>query len=120
LRPEDEETPVSEPPKVPDSDLARLRGCLFQMFWSSVGPGLVLIAGAVVLANGSPVGGTADWCLVGAAVASVVGRMLDPSPPAPAGPGEAPPPGRWAYAAWIAGGAAAVFVLAHFVLPGVI
>lgn len=106
--------------KSPDSRPASsLGGCLFQLVWSMLGPGLVLIFGSIALVNGGPVGSVPDWLLLGAVALSIAARWADPAPVGERAPGEPGAPPRGRYVLWVAGGAALLFVLAHFVVPAI-
>jgi hypothetical protein len=94
-------------------------GCLYQVLWSILGPGLVVVAGSVGILRGLPLGSAPDWFLLGAVILSVAARWLDPTPAREPGPGEGRPPSRGTYAAWIVGAGAVLFAVAHFVVPRV-
>jgi len=108
---------MADPAGNQDPQPAPVTGCLLQIVWSIVGPGLVLIAGALSIFEHRPIGSPQDWFLLGAVVASIASRFLDPSRPGEARAGGDAPPGPWKYAAWIAGAGVLAFVIAHVVAP---
>ena len=111
---------MADPHEVPNPPLSSLSGCLFQLIWSMLAPGFVLIAGALCVLNHPPIGSREDWFLLAAVVVAVCARFLDPSPAGITGPeGETPVSPR-KYAAWMAAAGGLLFVIAHFVIPSVL
>jgi len=108
---------MADPKEPRDHAPTPVSGCLLQIVWSMLGPGVVLIAGCIVVIEERPVGSAPDWVLLGAVLAAVVARTLDRAEPGTAAAGEATPPGRAGYAAWVAGAGAMFFALGHFVAP---
>src|SRR5690242_2146992 len=98
------DSPESAP--TPQSSLA---GCLSQVAWSMLAPGLVLIAGTLCALRHPAVGAGEDWFLLAAVAGGILARFLDASPSGMAGRGR--------YAAGLAAAGAFLFVLAHFVVP---
>ena len=108
---------MSEPHESPSPAPASLGGCLSQLVWSMLAPGLVLIAGSLCVLKHRPIGSPEDWFLLAAVSAGIVARFRDPAKPGTTGPeGEAPVSPR-KYAAWMVAVGALLFGIAHFVVP---
>lgn len=108
---------MTQDPKDAKPDPGTLRGCLLQVAWSMVAPGLILIAGASLIVERRSIGSVQDWFLLGTVALAIAARSLDTTTGTDAAPGEAPPPGRGKYAAWVLALGALLFVVGHFVAP---
>jgi hypothetical protein len=82
-------------------------GCLLQLFWSLVGPGLLLAAGSLLVVNHPPLGSVADFVFLGLAVLVGLARILDRKPGV----------SRLKYLGALAAGVALILVVAHLVAP---
>ena len=82
-------------------------GCLLQLTWSLVGPGLLLAAGALLVVIHPPLGSVADYVFLGLAVLVGAARVLDRKPGV----------SRLKYLAVLAAGVALILVVAHLVAP---
>ena len=87
-------------------------GCLLQLIWNLVGPGLVLAAGALLVVSHPPLGSAADYVFLGLAVLVGVARVLDRKP---GQDGASISPLK--YLAALAAGVALILVVAHLVAP---
>lgn len=87
-------------------------GCLLQLFWSLVGPGLLLAAGAILVVNHPPLGSVADYVFLGLAILVGAARFLDRKP-VQAGASVS----RLKYLAVLAAVVALILVVAHLVAP---
>ncbi len=111
---------MADPVSPQDSPSAPMSGCLLQLVWSMLAPGMVLIAGALAAVKHRPIGAAPDWFLLGAVVVAIAARFLDPTKREAATPGEGHLLSPWKYAASVAGGGVLLFILAHFVAPYVL
>ena len=84
-------------------------GCLLQLFWSLVGPGLLLAAGALLIVNHPPFGSWPDYVLLGLAILVGLARMLDRKPESSGS--------RLTYLGVLAGGVIVILAVAHLVAP---
>ncbi len=82
-------------------------GCLLQLVWTLVGPGLLLAAGALLVVNHPPLGSVADYVFLSLAVLVGAARVLDRKPGV----------SRLKYLAVLAAGVALILVVAHLVAP---
>ncbi len=87
-------------------------GCLLQLIWNLVGPGLLLAAGALLIVNHPPLGSVADYVFLGLAVLVAMAWVLDRKP-VQAGESVS----RLKYLAVLAAGVALILVVAHLVAP---
>jgi len=89
-------------------------GCLLQLFWSLIGPGLLLAMGAMLIVHRPALGTWPDFAFLGLAAAVALARCLDGRPP------EARPSAaasRTTYLAVLAGAALLILAVAHLVAP---
>ena len=106
---------TSTPDKTPE--ISTFSGCLLQLLWSTVGPGMVLIAGLWSVLEHGPIGSPQDWFLAATTVVAVGARFLDRTKVDPSSRDAARLPHPWRYAGVVTGTAALCLVLAHFVAP---
>ena len=90
-------------------------GCLVQLFWTLVGPGLMLAMGAMLVVNRPALGTWPDYVFLGLTASIAFARLLD-GRPAGSRPSTASA-GRLKYVAILAGVALLILVVAHFVAP---
>ena len=96
---------------------APMSGCLLQVVWSILAPGLILVAGSLVVAQCRPPGSAPDWFLLGAVMLAIAARSLDPTKPVASGTDEAQLPNPLKYTLLVVAGGALCFVIGHFVAP---
>ena len=90
-------------------------GCLLQLFWTLVGPGLMLAMGAMLIVNQPALGTWPDFAFLGWTAAVALARLLDGRP---AGSGTSTASAnRFKYIGNLVGAALLILVVAHFVAP---
>lgn len=90
-------------------------GCLIQLFWTLVGPGLMLAMGALLIVNQPALGTWPDFAFLGWTAAVALARFLDGRPSERRTP--AASAARFKYIAVLAGAALLILAVAHFVAP---
>jgi hypothetical protein len=94
-------------------------GCLLQLFWTLVGPGLLFAMGVLLIVNHPPLGSWPDFAFLGLALAIALARLLDGRKPESASPAATNPVGSGPlqYVAILAGVPLLILVVAHLVAP---
>ncbi len=94
-------------------------GCLLQLFWTLVGPGLLLATGAMLIVQQPPLGAWPDFAFLGLASAVALARLLDTRPTEPEAETGAIPAasGRFRYVALLAGVVLLILAVAHLLAP---
>lgn len=94
-------------------------GCLLYLFWTLVGPGLLLALAAYQLLNRPEVGSPSDFVFGGLVLAVVLARLLSRQKGAPPDAGGTDPAqtSRIKYVVGVLVISAAIYVIGHFVLP---
>ena len=92
-----------------EPDYAPMSGCLYRLFWTLLGPGLLLVTGVAMIAVQAQPGSVLDFVYLGVLLALLSARLLDPEKTETAGRG------KYAVGAFLA--ATALYLFAHFAAP---